>query len=99
MNEQLTDREINTKFETTAEANKLAHFSMNEKLDKILIQTTEHNHRMSKIELWRSLLIGGWIMVTMFVIPLVVYASNLQNQRLDEKIDNNQQEIKKLLNN
>ena len=99
MNEQLTDREINTKFETTAEANKLAHFSMNEKLDKILIQTTEHNHRMSKIELWRSLLIGGWIMVTMFVIPLVVYISNVESNNLREKIVENQQEIKKLLNN
>jgi len=99
MDEQLTDREIKTKFETTAEANKLAHSSMNKKLDKILMQTTEHNHRMSKIELWRSLLIGGWIMVTMFVIPLVVYISNVESNNLREKIDNNQQEIKKLLNN
>ena len=60
----------------------------------ILLQTTEHNHRMTKIEMWRSLLVGSWVVVTLFVIPLVVYASNLERDGLKEKITANQQEIK-----
>jgi len=65
----------------------------------ILLQTTAHNHRMTKIEMWRSLLVGCWIIVTLFVIPLVVYSNNLERNILKEKIELNQQAIKFLQNN
>ncbi len=39
--------------------------------NQILTQTTEHNHRMSKMEKWRERINGGMV-ASMFIIPLVL---------------------------
>lgn len=47
---------------------KLGNFD--EKLDKILDQTTQHNHRMSKIEARIWMIVGGLIVIGFIVVPL-----------------------------
>jgi uncharacterized membrane protein (DUF106 family) len=43
--------------------------SVDEKLDKVIVQTTEHNHRMSKMEKWKSYIQGGLAVMSIFIIP------------------------------
>ena len=95
--DDLTAREINTKFDTMEKSMTVTHDSITEKLDRILGQTTEHNHRMTKIELWRSYLIGAWAIVTFFVIPLVLYVNSVESDNLREQLHQNQVDIKEIL--
>jgi hypothetical protein len=39
---------------------------------KIIDQTTKTNGRVSKLENWRFLLIGGWGMLVIIVIPIAL---------------------------
>lgn len=51
-----------------------SHFlEIKETLSRIEIQTTRTNGRVNKLENWRSVLIGGWSIVTFLVIPLLTY--------------------------
>ena len=49
------------------------HQRIDAQLEKILQQTLKTNGRVNKLENWRSVLIGGWSMVTFIVIPLLTY--------------------------
>lgn len=40
------------------------------KLDRILIQTTEHNHRLTKVERNMYMIVGGLVVVSAIVVPL-----------------------------
>ena len=42
-------------------------------LTKILVQTTKHNGRMSKLEMWRSVIV--WTFVTL-VLPSIFFLLN-----------------------
>lgn len=64
------------------------HFrEIKEMLTRIETQTTKTNGRVNKLESWKSLLIGGWIIVTLFVIPLVVAFNNLSSEKIETKLD------------
>jgi hypothetical protein len=55
-------RELDTHFE-----------EIKEYLVRIENQTVRTNGRVNKLENWRSVLIGGWAIVTFLVIPLLTY--------------------------
>jgi hypothetical protein len=97
MPEVLSDREIRTRFETMAVANGVAHVAMSEKLDKILEQTTKTNGKVLRLQEWKSYLVGAWAVVTLFVIPLVLYVTAVESNQLREQIQKNQQEIRDIL--
>lgn len=58
-----------------------------EQLDRIEHQTTRTNGRVNKLENWRSVLIGGWTIVTLIVLPLLSYMYFYQNKVLADKIE------------
>jgi len=97
MSQDLTDREIRTRFETMAVANKVAHVAMSEKLDKILEQTTKTNGKVLRLQEWKSYLVGAWAVVTLFVIPLVLYVNAVESNYLDKQIQQIKGDVKGLL--
>jgi hypothetical protein len=61
MEQDYTKRELDSKFSEVTQ-----HLSdQDKKLDRILTQTTEHNHRMSKIE--RVLLVVGTVVIVLLI--------------------------------
>lgn len=70
-----TNREIDSKFE-----------QLLNKSDQILVQTTEHNHRMTKSEAKILVGIGGLSVVTFLVIPMLVFYISSVESRI-EKIE------------
>ena len=62
----------------------LIHESMDDKLDKILVQTTAHNGRMSKLERWQAYMSGGMTVLVIIVVPILAWALwvlvNIQGQ-------------------
>jgi hypothetical protein len=97
MSQDLTDREIRTRFETMAVANGVAHEAMSEKLDKILEQTTKTNGKVLRLQEWKSYLVGAWAVVTLFVIPLVLYVNAVESNYLDKQIQQIKGDVKGLL--
>lgn len=57
-----TKRELDTHFE-----------EVKDHLREIKIQVMKTNGRVSKLEIWRAILIGGGSVIIMTVIPLIVY--------------------------
>ena len=55
-------------------------------LDRIEHQTTKHNGRMSKLENWQSLLLGGWSIITFIVLPLLAYVYIQDRQEVQAHI-------------
>lgn len=46
---------------------------MKEQLDRIENQVVKTNGRVTRLEFWKASLIGGWGVITLFVIPLLVW--------------------------
>ena len=53
---------------TVADANNFNE--INGKLDRILEQTTRHNGRLTKLERYIYMILGGLIIVSVIVVPL-----------------------------
>lgn len=47
--------------------------SIKDQLTRIEVQTTKTNGRVSKLEGWKSLIVGASIVVWFVVIPLIIY--------------------------
>ncbi len=75
------------------------HVGFDKKLDEILEQTKKTNGRVSKLENWRAYLVGAWAVVSLVVIPAFTYVYFQDQRNLDERIVDNQKEIKELLKN
>ena len=43
-----------------------------ERLDRIEVQTTKHNGRMTKLEMWVYTAIGALTMLSVFAVPIIV---------------------------
>ena len=62
-------------------------------LIRIESQTIKTNGRVNKLENWRSLLVGGYVVFTGFLLPLLGYIYFDQQSILKNEIIDNQQEI------
>ena len=76
---EYTKREIDLKFEVILEkislnqkTNSFIHSEQNDKLDKILAQTTAHNGRMRTLEQWRWFITGGLTILSILIVPIVL---------------------------
>ena len=72
--------------------------AQDEKLDKILNQTMKTNGRVSKLEGWRSLLAGAWIVVSACVIPLLLYVALIEKSHIEKTLIQHQEIINTLIN-
>ncbi len=60
----------------------------NKSLGRIEEQTTKHNGRMKKLEMWRFGLGMALGVVVVCVIPLLIYTFQTNNANLQKQIDN-----------
>ena len=97
MSQDLLDREITKEFSSIRAEMNASHKRTDEKLDKILSQTTKTNGRVSMLELWKSYLVGSWVIISLFVIPLIIYINNVKYEQFNKEIANHQDEINQLL--
>tara|TARA_R100000501_G_C2628858_1_gene123242 strand:- start:2428 stop:2751 length:324 start_codon:yes stop_codon:yes gene_type:complete len=90
---ELTDLVFNMKEEEHYTKNEidLMHEPMIEKLDEILVETKKTNGRMSRLERWRSFIGGGLAVLSLVIIPLLIWAFSLVVDM--SKIINNQDDI------
>lgn len=59
---------------------------IHEKLDLILTQTTKHNGRLSKVELWKSWILGIFAGGTI-IVGLLLYIWNMKIGSIDNNIE------------
>ena len=86
MEQEYSNNEIDLKFKNLTDNLEHFHNLQMKELVEIKGQTTLHNGRMKKLEAWRSFLVGGYIVVTTFVLPLLVYINFDQKTQLEYKI-------------
>lgn len=65
-----SNREIDMKIDAINQHMADSHASINEKLDRILTQTTKTNGRVSGLERWRAYMTGAVAVLTAIVLPI-----------------------------
>lgn len=89
MLEELTNRELGIKLDNLSKQELDRHEENKERLTKIEEKQDKTNGRISRLELWRMLLIGGYIIlqsVIPILIYLILYDLNTLNKEVDYKI-------------
>ena len=97
MTDEYSKREIDMIKENLKEEMLTSHKNIQEKLDLILSQTTKTNGRVNKLENWQSYLVGAWVVVSVFVIPTIIYVYTQDKNEQNSQIIDNQKEIKELI--
>ena len=97
MTDEYSKREIDMIKENLKEEMLTSHKNIQEKLDLILSQTTKTNGRVNKLENWQSYLVGAWVVVSIFVIPTIIYVYTQDKNEQNSQIIDNQKEIKELI--
>ena len=59
-----------------------------EQLDRIEKQTTKTNGNVISLKLWRAYITGAVVIISVIVLPLIVYINNTQVNQLQAKIKN-----------
>ena len=105
MDNEYTKREIDLIVKGVTDHINSSDGNQNEKLDKILDQTTKTNGRVTKLEGWRAWLVGTTTLVPILMTLLTyVYFTQIEslqedNHYLEKEILNNREVIQELLSN
>jgi len=67
-------KELNTKIDNNEKNHSDDIKDVKDSLKLILEQTTKHNGRMTKVEAWKNVMIGGLAVLTVIVLPLLGWA-------------------------
>lgn len=76
-----TNRELDRMFNTLEDRNGERHIDILKELAAIKVQTTKTNGSVINLKIWRGILTGGFTVVILLVIPLIVYAFNLATNK------------------
>lgn len=72
MIENYTKRELDSKFEQIKLSMDAKHADNKETLQAILSQTQKTNGRVSSLENWKWMIVGGLMVVSIIVVPLLL---------------------------
>ena len=82
---QAVRKELNTKIDTNEKTHAKDVADIKEMQKLILVQTTKHNGRMTKMEGFRNLMLGALGVLTLILVPLLTWALS-QIVQIDSKV-------------